>query len=347
MHKFRIEGYKSIRDISLIEPNPFSVFVGPNGAGKSNIFEAIELFELCNEMSPAEAIKLFGNVKDLKCNLHFANTNIISISFRLDIGVPKVLFHTGLDTNTLIVYGWGVEGGWGKYPYPNSNKADELRVTMSSEERNTKFKTLSNFSRIFINESPSKTRKRNQDDSRLNSDCSNLEKVLKRVLKNKQHRAEISELMQLLVPGVDRLDIVTEELSGTDNLLVYEDALDKPLTKRLISDGTYNIVALLTALYQSDEPQFLCIEEPENGLNPKVVGQLVELFRSKCKENGHYIWLNTHSQTLVSALTPKEIILVDKVNGETQIKQVKDVNLHGMRMDEALLTNTLGGGIPW
>jgi predicted ATPase len=115
----------------------------------------------------------------------------------------------------------------------------------------------------------------------------------------------------------------------------------------LISDGTYNILSILTAVYQSEKPQFLCIEEPENGLNPKVVRELVNIIRTQCEERGHYIWLNTHSQTLVSELRPEEIILVDKVNGMTQTKQVTGMDLHGLKMDEALLTNALGGGIPW
>ena len=119
------------------------------------------------------------------------------------------------------------------------------------------------------------------------------------------------------------------------------------MNKRLISDGTYNILALIAAIYQSDTPQFLCIEESENGLNPKVVKELVNLFRQKCKEKGHYIWLNTHSQTFVAELTTDEIILVDKVDGNTITKQVKGMDLHGLRMDEALMTNALGGGIPW
>ncbi len=86
--------------------------------------------------------------------------------------------------------------------------------------------------------------------------------------------------------------------------------LIKPFTKDLISDGTYNILCLLTAVFQSDEPQFLCIEEPENGLNPYVIETLVDLFRSACEDKGHYIWLNTHSQTLVRALKEEELILV-------------------------------------
>lgn len=117
--------------------------------------------------------------------------------------------------------------------------------------------------------------------------------------------------------------------------------------RNLLSDGTYNILALLTAVFQSNEPQFLCIEEPENGLNPYVVKTLVEFFRAMCEEKGHFIWLNTHSPILVSQLQPKEVVLIEKVKGETVAKQIKSMDLHGMRMDDAWLTNALGGGLPW
>ncbi|MEO6687042.1 MAG: AAA family ATPase, partial [Dyadobacter sp.] len=90
-----------------------------------------------------------------------------------------------------------------------------------------------------------------------------------------------------------------------------------------------------------------CIEEPENGLTPDVIKELVILFRNACEEKGHYIWLNTHSQTLVSQLTSDEIITVDKVKGKTKIKQFKGKDFHGLRMDEAWLTNSLGSGLPW
>jgi hypothetical protein len=46
-------------------------------------------------------------------------------------------------------------------------------------------------------------------------------------------------------------------------------------------------------------------------------------------------------------LTVDEIITVDKVKGETKIKQFKGKDFHGLSMDEAWLTNTLGGGLPW
>ena len=205
---------------------------------------------------------------------------------------------------------------------------------------------FNSFSRIFVGNE--KIQKFNfNDDKRLSLSCGNLESVLKRVLQDQNRKAEITEWLELLIPGFKSIDVKTEELSGSNNLLIYENSLKKPITKKMISDGTYNIIAILTALYQTDEPQFLCIEEPENGLNPKVVKELVTIFRQQCKEKGHFIWLNTHSQSIVSELTSDEIILVDKVEGETRIKQIQGMDLHGMRMDEALLTNAIGGGIPW
>ncbi len=40
-----IKNFKSLVDITIEEPNNFSVFAGPNASGKSNIFEAIEIID--------------------------------------------------------------------------------------------------------------------------------------------------------------------------------------------------------------------------------------------------------------------------------------------------------------
>lgn len=324
IHELKIEGFKSIGSITLTDPNPFSVFVGPNGAGKSNIFEALEFMELCEIMEPIEVVKLFGGDSEL---FNFTNTYSSNQAILIDVSLNNKI-------NPIVSYQLNKKG------YSNGS------VKGFQDDNNHDIQTFTNFTRLFI-ANLSIVKRNLRDDFRLASDAANLEKVLKRIFKNQRDKEEITEILQLLIPGFSNIEIKTEELSGSDNLIIYEDALQKPLTKRLISDGTYNILAIIAAIYQSEEPQFLCIEEPENGLNPMVVKQLVSLFRDKCKEKGHYIWLNTHSQTLVSELTPEEIILVDKVKGNTEVKQVKGFNLHGMKMDEALLTNALGRGIAW
>jgi predicted ATPase len=320
--ELKIKGYKSIGEITLHSPNPFTVFVGANGAGKSNIFEALEFFNYCNSFEIEEALRLFGNFNDIRHQNLTSENDEINLKIDLGSNLKPELY---IDASIL-----------------NLRIHHERIIDQQSKE----FKQLINFNRLFIGNTSLK-KINAQDDSKLTLDASNLEKVVKRIFTDSNKKNEIIEILQLLVPEFERAEIVSEELSGTDNLIFYEKSLKKPLTKRLISDGTYNILAILAAIYQSDTPQFLCIEEPENGLNPKVVRELVNIIRTQCEEKGHYIWLNTHSQTLVSELRPEEIILVDKVNGMTQTKQVTDVDLHGLRMDEALLTNSLGGGIPW
>ena len=338
IHQLKIKGFKSIGEITLDSPKPFSVFVGANGAGKSNIFEALEFFNFCDTMDPREAAKDFGGTRDLLNQIVFPN----SIEYEIDLGEikPQLILTPVIEPMSMHF----------DYKYDNYgtfyHKIFKPTDPALNDTHRNEYKHLTNFTRLFVGKNT--LVKRNiQDDSQIAFDASNLEKILKRIFQNERVKDEITEILQLLVPGFNSIEIKSEELSGTDSLLVYEKSLQKPLTKRLISDGTYNILAILAAIYQSDRPQFLCIEEPENGLNPKVVKELVNIIRNQCEEKGHYIWLNTHSQTLVSELLPEEIILVDKVNGMTQTKQVIGMNLHGLKMDEALLTNSLGGGIPW
>lgn len=340
-----IENYKSLVNVELKSPNAFSVFVGPNAAGKSNIFESLEFLALCNIMNPFAAYTAFGKIDDL------VNKNIIATTPRIGFKIDLIDTHPYIQLNIIKLSNeeYSLRSishkDLGMYDFENGDQRTEFKQYYSKIAVSPSYKHFFNFSRIFVGKS-NLVKRTILDDTKLSIDCSNLEKVLKRLLKDENKKAEIIEWLQLLIPGFDKIEIINEPLSGSDNLLIYEKGTNKPFNKNLISDGTFNILSILTAVYQSDEPQFLCIEEPENGLNPKVIRELVNLFRQKCKE-GHFIWLNTHSQTLVSELTTEEIILVDKVNGETIVKQVKGMNLHGLKMDEALLTNALGGGIPW
>jgi predicted ATPase len=323
--KLHIENYKSIKGLRIENPNPFTVFVGPNGAGKSNIFEAIEFGSYFKEhRDKTIVVRMFKGVDSFK---HYnIGSGIIKIDLESEIGNL-----IGLN----IVVNYNIE-------------ADSYRLLtqekMAFESKEKELNFSQKFSRIFLNNAALK-KINTSDEERLNLDGSNVETVLNRVLKNSAKKEEIVEWLQLLIPEFKDIRIDTSGLSGEINYVVYENGSDKPFPKHLLSDGTKNILALLTLVFQSDEPQFLCIEEPENGLHPQAIKHLVELFRSVCKEKGHYIWLNSHSQSLVSQLTVNEIITVNKKEGVTQVQQFRGEDLYGLKMDEAWLTNALGGGI--
>lgn len=327
-----IKNFKSIVDITIEEPNNFSVFVGPNASGKSNIFEAIEIMDFIQDDKSYETVfDLYGEFNDL---LNRKKKSADSICF--DVvgfkGEKNLHFNVSINKDN-------------KRYFP-SYDINEDTVFETIKNNHSLFSSqFNNFQRIFIgNESAS--HQKYKAGRVLDYSASNLPLVLNRLLKNDK-KEEIFDLLSLFIPGFEKVSISKDRLTGKETLLIYDINYEQPFTKNLISDGTHNLLALITAVLQSEEPQFLLIEEPENGLNPKAIKELVQFFREQCDEKGHYIWLASHSQTLVSELEQKELILVDKVDGETQIKQFNDIDLHGMKLDEAWLSNVLGGGLPW
>lgn len=403
--KLHIKNFKSIADLEIIEPNPFTVFVGPNGSGKSNIFEALEYARLHSRPSPRylniDIEKTFGDNGEY---IAFNNNNdfpiVIEFSFdALDFGfvrlknslemsektsevitknllselLNELISEQKINSKESVLLKKRAEkrisdlsidkflGLDSEYIYRLISINDYLKQNLDLSINEITPKILSN---IILNQIPDfDSQEYNQfifhfsrifpyhlDRTNykyyLRSDASNIDTILKKILLNDLKKEEILDWLRLFIPEFENIEI-EKNLRGRNELRVYDKYSPIAKSKALISDGTFNILAILTAVFQSDEPQFLCIEEPENGLNPRVIKELVGFFRNACEEKGHYIWLNTHSQTLVSELTPDEIITVDKIKGETKIKQFKGEDFNGLSMDEAWLTNTLGGGLPW
>jgi predicted ATPase len=319
INKIHIKNYKSLVDSTIINPNPFTVFFGTNAAGKSNLFEAIELSSFVVR-KPSEALQFFGGFKEL-FTFQKVGTNEKEISIRIETPSNFLSFSVSENTNKF---------------FPE----------LSDPNREIKNQLGERFSRIFLGNKKI-TKEIFKDDKKLTSDGSNKAKVLSRLLKDSNVKEEIIEWLKFIIPEFKDLEVKQHELTGEDYIVIYEEYSSTRFSGNLISDGTENSISLITAIYQSDEPQFLLIEEPENGLNPKVIKEFVHVCRELVKEKGHTIWLATHSQTLVSELTPEEAIMVYKEHGFTQIKQFFNINLHGLRMDDAWLSNVLGGGIPW
>lgn len=329
INKLKIVNYKSLVDVGLNDLSQFMVFAGANASGKSSIFEALEFLMHSAMTTGSFAVDIFGGGdKIVNYTAQSAKKdNLLSINLELSFEYKKSI-HT---------IAFGVS-----YNYKTGKLQKEFTDIPMLDER-----ILDSFSRIYIDNSKRAENKLKRHN-KLWLDASNTNKILKNILEIDKKREEITEWLKVLIPGMKDIKI-EKDLSGKEELLIFEESHpDKPFAGNLISEGTYNIIALLTLFYQSDEPQFICIEEPETGLNPAVLSELVPFFREMAEKYHHHIWVTTHSTSLVSELSENELVIVNKKDGKTTVYPCKEGDFEDMRPDEAWMSKMLkGGGLPW
>ena len=68
--------------------------------------------------------------------------------------------------------------------------------------------------------------------------------------------------------------------------------------------------------------QFLCIEEPENQLYPRLLWELAEEFRDYAQRGqGGQVFVSTHSPDFLNAARLGEVFWLEKENGYSTIKR--------------------------
>lgn len=329
--RVKINNYKSLVDFEIINPSQFLVFAGANASGKSSIFEAIE-FLMHSAMTTGNiALDIFGGPdKIVNFNAQSkagSSKSILSVDIDLSFG----------ESEKIQSISFGVY-----YDYATAKLTKEFTGIPTLDNR-----IIESFSHIFIDNHKRAENKIKHYD-KLWLDGSNTSKILKTILSNKTKKSEVLEWLQVLIPGLETIS-VEKDFTGKEELQIFEKAFPKkPFTGNLISEGTFNIIALLTLLYQSDEPQFICIEEPETGLNPAILKELVPFFREMTQKYHHHIWVTTHSVSFVSELSEVELVIINKKDGITLNHPCKPGDFEEMKPDEAWMSNMLkGGGLPW
>lgn len=154
----------------------------------------------------------------------------------------------------------------------------------------------------------------------LDADGANLAAVLARlkaetVTAERQNGvlSDIAGELSSLIPGVVQLDAGLHDASREYRIeLTMRDGL--PYTSRVISDGTLRVLALLTLLNDSRHRGLICFEEPENGVHPGRVRQLVRRLNEMVSTPSDFVsndgtapplcqlLLNSHSPVVLSAL---------------------------------------------
>ena len=133
--------------------------------------------------------------------------------------------------------------------------------------------------------------------------------------------ADILDRFRQRVPGMDEVTAkVTDEGSV---LLRFKDGSYKdPFLARHVSDGTIKMFAYLVLLHDPKPRAFLCMEEPENQLYPKLFAELVDELREYANKDDGQVFVSSHSPEMLNAVDLDEAFFLHKKNGETTIHAI-------------------------
>ncbi len=378
IRRLKIENFKSIDSLEVKRLAPFSVFAGANGSGKSNFFNALDFVSLFVRGGLEFALSEHGGFANIHSRKREgADSKTFSFEIECDLLEQQeetpTAFHYSLSIDNLdtepeieeCLYSnekqimerkgdgsarYEMEGVFNytlQAPCPISHSA----LWLYQDHPLGEFLRNPNVYRI----DPMGAKELDASDfdpTRLGSRGNNLVSVLQRLESDQEIHEEIQDWMEMIVPGIENIQTEQQRLDGRIALLFKEEGVEKPFPAHLVSDGTRHALSLLVAVL--DAPSgcgMTLIEEPERGLHPKAIYELIDLMRQQASPENP-IWLTTHSESVVRALKLSELVLVDKIDGRTRMKQadagnISQEDLDPLSLDEVWLSNLLAGGLPW
>lgn len=132
----------------------------------------------------------------------------------------------------------------------------------------------------------------------------------------------VVEYFRLAFPALHTIDVTNDPFDNQIRARVTLDAKDGiQLPLAALSDGTLKWMSLATALLTTRH--IIGIEEPENFIHPAVQQQALELIRETTKENS-FVLISSHSQSVLDATRPDELIIVTLDKSRTIASRIKD-----------------------
>ena len=159
----------------------------------------------------------------------------------------------------------------------------------------------------------------------LDEDAANLALVLNDLESRSGLRSSLVE--QLREADESIVDFSTRVLGGSIQLYLHYAGLKASVPATRLSDGTIRYLCLLAVLCHPEPPPLVCLEEPELGLHPDLLGKLADLLIDA--SHRMQLIVTTHSDVLVDGLTkvPEAVVVCEKKNGSTTMTRRTSADL--------------------
>lgn len=154
-----------------------------------------------------------------------------------------------------------------------------------------------------------------------------------------EYSVSLKNLKQIFCLINDNIVDVRVQNDAMENKLIVisqikfgDDTIEVPMT--MLSDGTVKWFSLVTAILS--RKAIFAIEEPENFLHPHMQKEVVDILRRNAQSNSDiFALLTTHSESLLNALDPDEVVVTTMENGATRTFRSADAELIRNEINES------------
>lgn len=143
------------------------------------------------------------------------------------------------------------------------------------------------------------------------------------------------------LPDIRRIEADTNS-DGEIVLRFFKEGFNEPFLLDELSSGTLKLLTYLLVLYDPKPYSLIFIEDPEDGLDPHLLANLVKELREYATSDKHQslVFITTHSPYLVNALETDELWILEK--GKDKLKGFSTIS---RASDNTLIKNLVNEGI--
>ena len=352
--KLRVKNFKALRDIE-IELTPIHVLIGPNDSGKTSILEV--LAALCRSVDHKLVDAFLGSWK--RKELVWTGNSQMPVSINIELDDVKIAGYGfsvifGEHEKTLAIESefFRKNGSLIKLKGIGAPRTQIYHLlthpetlSMYDEELRQIYKFLAGvhyyrFSSSFLALPVAPDSKRR---FRMETNGFGLALLLDEILNFDRYKFdELENRFREIFPQIKSIKLQQEEaykapvdnpdqvpmLNKADGKGIYFQLKDSGqlIPASQASDGTLLILAYLSILFLPEPPRLLLIEEPENGIHPKRLQDILGILKKLVKEQSHtQVVFTTHSPYVLDLFEPEDVTLCTKQdNGEIKTTRLSD-----------------------
>lgn len=328
LKRVSIQNFKSLKDVTL-DLQKVNLLIGPNNSGKTNFLKALEFFEfgvLQDDVAAERQSRDFRFKRSadlLSIGLTFQREDE-EISF-----LREIVFSNSIEVkSSQLITRDGIEHDRNNQGYPDvrylRRELRSLRIYRPNPN------TLTQPSPVGIGAET------------VNSDASNLIGFLDRMLGNQYRKSVFNRIeadLHTCVPEFDEINLddalPTNELKkqfgdkSFKRLGLTSDKQGMTYWADELSEGTLYFIALLCIINQPNPPKLLLLEEPEKGIHPRRIREVMDFIFRLAEEKDIQIILTTHNENVLNEFTtmPEAVFVFSKdEEGATHVKNLqKDI----------------------